>query len=193
MFKQLNTIESAKGMTLIELVMTMAIATIAILGGYALLIGIEGTRAGTNEVVQVQQEARNLAERMTRELREGNVYEVWPSSLYTEESNYITFYTARDSNKVFNVESNGLLIWKSVVTYQFDGFSNELIRSQSDITGENYYAEVLSKNVERMAFSLDPLTNMLTISIRTFVDWTGKPGNIPKSYSEFTTEIKLRN
>ena len=91
-----------KGFTLIEMIVATSIFLVGIAGSYTLLSSIEATRAGNVKVVQVQQEARNIVERIAREMRESDQDHVWIWTDSTSgETDSIVFFTPRDESGAF--------------------------------------------------------------------------------------------
>ncbi len=78
MLKLVNAIRSSKGISLMEVMIAIAIGLIGAMGGYALLTSMNSTRVENTAVIVAQGEARNILERMTRELRESSPEVVWP-------------------------------------------------------------------------------------------------------------------
>jgi prepilin-type N-terminal cleavage/methylation domain-containing protein len=194
MFKIINTIKSQKGLSLIEMLIAMVVILIGVLSSYALLASVHGTRAGNVAATQAQQEARNIVEQITRELRESAPNVVW---VHHSETNYISFFTPRNAAKQFIVDPEGKPNWQRAIGYALNQNSNTIYRYQlylthdPDIFYDSFYYESISKNAEELSFSR--VNDMLTISVRTFYDHTGKNGNVTRSYADLSTTIKLRN
>lgn len=191
MFKQIDTIKNPKGFTLMEVVIAMSVGIIGAMGGYALFANIQGTLAGNSAVVQAQQEARFIVERITRELRESNRDQVWPNPMPSGGSDYIAFLTPRDENGTFMVDGSGNPDWQRAILYRLEE-SNSLYRYQAYISGTDETTEVISKNIEQLRFNRVN-NDMITISVRTFSDRSGAIGNVARSYADIYTMVKLRN
>ena len=194
MSKTINTIKNPGGFTLVEMLIAMAVILIGVLASYALLASVHGTRIGDVATVQAQQEARNIVEQIARELRESSPDVVWIGG---SEQNYISFFTPRNANKQFIVNSEGLPNWQRAIGYALDTESNELKRYQlyltydPDLFYDSFYSETISRNAEDLTFSI--VNDLITISVRTFYDHDEKSGNVVRSYSEFSTTVKMRN
>jgi prepilin-type N-terminal cleavage/methylation domain-containing protein len=184
-----------KGFTLIEVLIAMSVGIIGALGGYSLFANIQGTMVGNSAAVQAQQEARIIVERITRELRESSPDWVWPDYMTYDESDYIVFFTPRNEDRIFIVDSGGKPDWQRAILYRLDSDS-KLRRYQVYMSGtaepdEVFESEVVSQNIERLAFSRTD--DMITISIRTFSDHNGKVGHVARSHADLYTMVKLRN
>jgi hypothetical protein len=112
-----------------------------------------------------------------------------------DESDYIVFFTPRNEDRTFMVDSEGKPKWQRAILYRLDTDS-KLRRYQVYISGtaepqEIFQSEVVSKNVERLLFSRTD--DMITISIRTFSDHNGKVGHVARSHADLYTMVKLRN
>ena len=195
MSRRIGIIRDSKGLTLIEVFIGVVIGLIGALGGYALLGSFQGTIAGNRAVVAAQQEARMTVERMAREIRESSPQWVWPTYMDSEWSNYIIFYTPRDENREFILDSDGNPKWQRAI-YYIVGWDSSLIRYQVQMSGtaepsEIFSYSIVSKNIENMRFSRTD--DMVTISVRAFVDRTGRVGSVAKAYADYYTTIKLRN
>jgi hypothetical protein len=168
------------------------------LGSYGLLASVHVTRLESAELLQAQQEARNIVERITRELRESSPEVIWPSSMIHGESNYVAFFTPRNGNGAFFICPEGEPIWQRSIAYRLDTAEpHTLYRyklhmvNDPDIDVDSFDSEVVSKNVEALSFGL--VNNMLTINIRTFADSDGGIGQVARSHADITTTISLRN
>jgi len=194
MFKPI--VRNPKGFTLIEVVIAMSVGLIGAMGGYALFANIQGTMSGNSAVVQAQQEARFVVERITRELCESNPDRVWPNPMPDEGSDYVVFLTPRNEDRVFVVDNDGNPKWQRSILYRLDT-DLRLRRYQVYMSGtaepsERYQSEIVSKNVEQLRFNRVN-NDMITISIRTFSDQGGKVGHVARSHAELYTMVKLRN
>jgi hypothetical protein len=147
------------------------------------------------EVVQAQQDARNIVERIAREVRESSPEVCWLHE--STEYHYIVFYTPRDSDRKFMVNPDGTPIWQRAIGYWLNRDSSELYRYQlymvndPDLFYDSFYYEVVAKNIEDVQFSR--VNDLLTISIKTFTDSEGEVGHTAKSYADFRTTVKMRN
>lgn len=200
MLKLVNTIKSSKGISLMEVMIAMAIGLIGAMGGYALLISMNSTRTENTAVVVAQGEARNILERMTRELRESSPEVVWPQfDTNGTEYNWVYFLTPRNADREFIINTEGEPEWQWGIRYWLNEDSNILYRFQfylnfdpdTDDWSNWFQFEAVSENVEKLTFSRDD--DMFTVNIRTFSHSDGGPGNVARSYVDLDTTIKLRN
>ncbi len=200
MLKLVNAIRSSKGISLMEVMIAMAIGLIGVMGGYALLTSMNSTRVENTAVVVAQGEARNILERMTRELRESSPEAVWPRyNTNGEKYNWVYFWTPRNADREFMINTEGEPEWQRGIQYWLNWNSNTLYRRRFYLTFDPYTNdwsdwfnfEMVSENVEEMTFSRDD--DMFTINIRTFSDSDGGMGNVARSYADLSTTIKLRN
>ena len=196
MFGLIGKLRSSKGVTLIEMVIAASIALIGAMGGLALFTGVKGTIAGNSAAVQAEQEARNIVERIAREIRESAPDQVWLYDMNGDGSEYINFLTPRDSNRKFIVDANGRPLWQRTISYGLDTYSNTVYRYQyftnyDGETGQYESFEIVSKNVEDLRFRISG--DMVAIRIRTFTDQGQGTGNVSNTYADFHTTVKLRN
>lgn len=200
MLKPINFIRDSKGISLLEVMIAMAIGLIGVMGGYALLTSMNSTRVENTAVVVAQGEARNILERMTRELRESSPEVVWPRyDTNGTEYRWVYFYTPRNADREFMISDEGEPEWQRGIQYWLDEGSKILYRYQFYLTFDpmaddwaNWFQfEVVSKKVEKLTFSRDD--DMFTINIRTFSDSGEGLGNVARSYADISTTIKLRN
>ena len=191
MFRRICITRDTKGITAIELMIVVAIGLIGVLGSYALLLNVKGTAAASADVLEAQQEARYIVERIARELRESSPTIVGPDWMLYEDSYEITFDTPRDSNRRFIVGTEGEPEWQRTITYEWEPSSRSLYSSQKYGASEYEESELVSKNVEHLAFRRT--NDMITISIRTFSNKGEEIGSVADSYADFYTMIKLRN
>lgn len=198
MFK-LFSIRSPKGFTLIEAMIVMSIGVLGAVSGFVVLAGARGTLAGTVKSVTAQQEARNVVERIAREIRESAPDTIMISSGDGEGYHYISFQTPRDSDRRFVVDQYGQPVWQRSIGYiKFDG-SNNLYRYQQ-FGSSDAVEEMVSKNVERIHFSkisaeeapFNRPQDLVGISIRTFAEHDSI-GDVADSYADFHTTVKMRN
>jgi len=198
MLKLVDAIKSSKGISLIEVIIATAIGLVGAMGGYSVLTSMNSTRVENTAVVEAQGEARNIMERMTRELRESSPEVVWPR--YTDYPDYdiehVYFFTPRNADREFIINSEGEPEWQRAVAYWLNIETNSLYRFQYYLTWEPdlddwFHFELISENVEQLIFSRTD--DMITINIRTFTDSAGGLGNVARSYADLNTTIKLRN
>jgi len=191
MFRRICITRDTKGITLIESMIVIAVGLIGVLGSYALLLNVKGTAAASADLIEAQQEARYVVERIARELRESSPNAVGPNSMLYEDSYQITFDTPRDSNRKFIVGSEGEPEWQRTISYMWMPNSFSVYRYQQYASSDSGEYELVSKNVERLAFR--QTNDLVTISIRTFSNKGGKIGSVADSYADLYTMIKLRN
>ena len=99
MLKLIGATRGSKGFSLVEVIVAIAIGLIGAMGSYALLAGMHGTKAENMQVLQAQEEARNVMERMTRELRESSPEVVWSHYTDDRESEWVYFFTPRNAKR----------------------------------------------------------------------------------------------
>ena len=200
MLKLVDAIKSSKGISLMEVMIAMAIGLIGAMGGYAILASMDSTRVENTAVVVAQGEARNILERMTRELRESSPEVVWPRyDTNGAEYNWVYFLTPRNADREFIINTEGEPEWQRGIQYWLNKDSNTLYRFRFYLTFDpdaddwsNWFQfEIVSENVEELTFSRDD--DMFTINIRTFSHSDGGLGNVARSYVDLSTTIKLRN
>jgi len=196
MMEAANRVRNAKGITLIEMMIAVVIALIGAMGGYSLFLGVQGTMWGNEAIVRAQQEARNVGERIARELRE-SATEV----AIVNASDYITFYVPRDENKKFVME-RGKVVWKRAIYYGISaGNPNHLERREYlpdedgvfDFDQSPASTEIVAKNIDKIVFGkvIDPL--MVTINVRAFAKNEKKFGYVADAHADYYTMVKLRN
>lgn len=211
MLKLTDAVRNSDGISLLEVMIAVAIGLIGVAGSYSLLASMNSTRTENMEVLQAQQEARNIMERMTRELRESSPEVVWPQ-YYPDivlpegdtedgETSWVYFFTPRNINREFIVNAEGEPSWQRGIEYWLDWNTNILYRFQFYLnfnpavdnwdTSDWYTFEEISKNVEKLTFKRE--NDMFTIHLRTFADSDGGLGNVARSYADLNTTIKLRN
>lgn len=202
MLKLTDAVRNSDGISLLEVMIAVAIGLIGVAGSYSLLATMNSTLTENAETLQAQQEARNIMERMTRELRESSPEVVWPDG-YTEngETYWVYFFTPRNINREFMVNAEGEPSWQRGIKYWLDWNTNILYRFQFYLnfnpavdnwdTSDWYTFEEISRNVEKLTFKRD--NDMFTISLRTFANSDGGLGNVARSYADLSTTIKLRN
>jgi len=198
MFRLVDTVKDSKGISLMEVIIAIAIGLIGVLGSYSFLASMNSTQASNMTVVEAQGEARNIMERMTRELRESGPEVVWPNYAdYPDyETLYVYFFTPRNANGEFIINSAGEPQWQRAISYWLEPWEYTLYRSQYYLTwnpdvNDWFGSEIVSKNVESLTF--DRVDDMVTINLRTFTDSTEDVGNVARSYADLTTTIRLRN
>ena len=191
-----GTIRESRGFSLVEMAIVMVIILIGVMAGYSLLANVHGTRAGNVAVLQAQQSARNIVERIARELRESSPEVVWLSS--EGESQYISFFTPRNHYRRFMIDGSGVPVWQRAIAYGLDPYSNEVYRFQlymvydPNVSYDTFSSETVSGGVEELLFSQD--NDLITISVRTFYESDeGSVGHVAKSYAEYRTTVKMRN
>ena len=198
MFKPMDIIGNNKGLTLVETLVAIALGSVAVMGSFTLLTGVQGTMTENSEAVQAQQEARNILQRIAREVRESSPEKTWIYSWSDYENegdaDTIFFYTSRDKDSRFIVDDSGKPDWQREISYALDRYSNHLYRFQYYMSldeGYPYQWEIVSRNVEKLSF--EQVNDMLVISIRTFADTAEGTGNVARAYANFHTMINLRN
>lgn len=190
-------IRSETGISLMELMMAMAIASIGLLGSYTFFIGTQNTRAANVELIEAQQEARNILETIARDLRESSPGKVWLSPGVDGWSDYIAFHTPRNANREFVVDDDGQPVWQRGLGYVMDTGSNQFLRQHMtmahdpDIYYDSYESEILSSNIERIGFKRK--NDMIVISVRTYTNSDRELANVADSYIDLHTVVKLRN
>ena len=202
MFKLIGSIRGSKGLTMIETAITMTVALIGAIGGYTLLANVRGTMAGNTAAIEAQQDARNIVERIARELRESSPEQCSPG--YTTEygTHYVSFRTPRDENGKFIVDAGGKPKWQRIIVYVFHKWNSTIYRHQLYLTEDpsmyyddfysRYDYEIVAKNVEEMRFNR--VRDMITIYIRTYTEsGEGEAGHSSRTYAELNTKVKLRN
>ena len=197
MFKTIKLIKKTSGLSLIEMLIAIAVISIGVMASYSLLASVRGTRVGNVAAVQAQQEARNILERIAREVRESSPDVLWVGSTYEGEASYISFLTPRNADKQFIIDSEGVPQWQRAIGYSRESESNEIYRYQfylmanPDPLVDSFYSESISKNAEKLSFRRT--NDLLTIYVRTFYDHEGKSGNVTRAYADLSTTVKLRN
>ncbi len=197
MFKLINTIKSNKGLTLIEMLVAISVGAIGMLGSYSLLAGVKGTLMENTAAVEAQQDARNIVQRIAREIRESSPKTVTLYSWTSEDgtaSDTIFFYTPRDVDRKFIVDGAGEPEWQREISYGLDSYAHCLYRFQYYMSPDEVYPyewEIVSNNVEALNFSRD--NDMIIIKIKTFANDDNGIGHTAKSYADFHTMVKMRN
>ena len=196
MSKLVDITKASRGVSLIEMVIVMGIILIGAMAGYSLLANVHSTRAGNVALLQAQQNARNIVERIAREFRESSPEVAWLS--YEGESQYAAFFTPRDKQRRFMVDNNGIPVWQRAIGYGLDQHSNRVYRYQlylvydPSVFYDSFSFEVVSEDVEELLFSRD--NDLITISVRTFYEPDqGSVGHVARSYAEYRTTVKMRN
>jgi len=119
MFRRICITRDTKGITLLESMIVIAVGLIGVLGSYALLLNVKGTAAASAEVLEAQQEARYIVERIARELRESSPERIGPNSMLYEDSYQVFFDTPRDSTRRFRVGAEGEPEWQRNIKLEF--------------------------------------------------------------------------
>jgi len=213
MFMTINK-NCTKGLTLIELLIAVSISSIGILGSYSLISNIRNTVASQSEAVQAQQSARNIMERMAREIRESKPEYIWTTGDLNVSEPTILFLTPRDENNKFSLDSNGKPLWKGVVMYRLDSSSKDLFRYKSsdpDIismikdSGNIPLAlynirqriqpteEEASSNFDLEGMSYNPSNEIISLSVKTVANFTDRQKKNYNSFALFRTKVRSRN
>jgi hypothetical protein len=189
MFKAIESIKGSKGMTLVEILISVCVIIVVIIGGLCLLSYMRGTPEERFETFQVQQDARTLVENMARELSKSVPNLVVPDPMIN--SDFIAFYTPRDGNvesvpgKVCNTD------WQRYVKYMLDRKSNRLYKFVSYVGELETQIEIMATNVQQLLSTRRG--DVVTISMRTLSDQSMETGNVAHAYTDFCTEVKLKN
>ena len=189
MFKTIGSIRDSKGVTLVEILISVCITIVGIIGGFWLLSHMRGTPEGRFETVQVQQDARTLVENIAIELSESTPNLVVPDPMIN--SDCIAFYTPRDSNGVLVLDEAGNADWQRYVKYTLDQESNRLYRFVSYVGELETQVEIVATNVQKLLSTRNG--EIVTISMRTFSDQSAETGNVADAYTDFCTEVRLKN
>jgi type II secretory pathway pseudopilin PulG len=189
MFKTIESTRGSKGMTLVEILISVCVIIVVIIGGLYLLSYMRGTPEERFETVQVQQDARTLVENMARELSKSVPNLVVPDPMIN--SDFIAFYTPGDGSvesvpdKVCNTD------WQRYVKYMLDRKSNRLYKFVSYVGEPETQIEIMATNVQQLLSTRKG--DVVTISMRTLSDQSMETGNVAHAYTDFCTEVKLRN
>ena len=194
--KLASIMRESRGLSLVEMAIVTVIIGVGVMGTYSLFANVNGTRAGNVALLQAQQNARNIVERIARELRESSPEVVWLS--HEGESQYISFFTPRDQQRRFMISDESTPVWQRAIGYGLNRNSNEIYRYQLYLVHEpsifydSFSFENVSKDVEELSFSRD--NDMITISVRTFYEpEEGSVGHVAKTFAEYHTTVKMRN
>ena len=117
MLKLVGATRGSEGFSLVEVIVAVAIGLIGAVGSYALLAGMHGTKTENMAVLQAQEEARNVMERMTKELRESSPEVVWSHYMDDRESEWVYFFTPRNANREFIINAEGEPQWQRAICY----------------------------------------------------------------------------
>ena len=189
MFKTVCSIRNSKGVTLVEILISLCITVGVMIGGLCLLSYMRGTPEERFETVQVQQDAQTLVENMARELSKSIPNLVVPDPMIN--SDFIAFYTPRDGNvesvpnKVCNTD------WQRYVKYMLDRKSNRLYKFVSHVGEPGTQIEIMATNVQQLLSTRKG--DLVTISMRTLSDQSMETDNSAHAYTDFCTQVKLEN
>jgi hypothetical protein len=189
MFKTVFSIRDSKGVTLVEILISVCITIVGVIGGLLLFPNICGVSAGDFEMLQVQQDARTIVENIAIELSESAPNLVVPDPMIN--SDCIAFYTPRDSNGALVMDEAGNADWQRYVKYTLDQKSNRLYKFASFIGQPETQVEITATNVQHLLFTRKG--DVVTISMRTFSDQSVETGNVAHAYTDFCTEVRLKN
>ena len=223
MSRRTYRMRASKGISLVEMTISIFIVSIAVMGADSLFIAVTNTSAGNSEMVQVQQEARYAMEKMARELRESSADRVWTGTDLSSSESMVVFLTPRNGEKTFAVDESGGPEWRKAVLYRLDILSSSLHRYQSTepdmlsaLAAEDVdtysvdkvvyaiqsreHAEVLGGNsvVGIAALSFTRTDDKLVISMRAGakvegVEGGGGRGNVAAPFAHLHTMVRLRN
>ncbi len=188
MFKTVWSIRDSKGVTLVEILISVCITIFGIVGGLWLLSNMRCTSAEDFGTVQVQQDARTLVENMARELSESAPNMVVPDPMIN--SDCIAFYTPRSSNGALVLDKDGNADWQRYVKYMLDQKSNRLYKFVSYLGKPKTQVEIVATNVQQLLSTRKG--DVVTISMRTFSDQSVETGNVANAYTDFCTEVRLK-
>lgn len=189
MFKTIENIRGSKGMTLVEILISVCVIVAVIIGGLCLLSYMRGTPEERFKTVQVQQDARTLVENMARELSKSVPNLVVPDPMI--DSDFIAFYTPRDGDVESVPDKVGNTDWQRYVKYMLDRKSNRLYKFVSHVGEPETQIEIMATNVQQLLSTRKG--DVVTISMRTFSDKSMETGNVAHAYTDFCTEVKLKN
>jgi hypothetical protein len=189
MFKTACSIRDSKGVTLVEILISVCITIVGMIGGLFLLSYMRGTPEERFEIVQVQQDARTIVENMAGELSESAPNLIVPDPMIN--SDCIAFYTPRDSNGALILDKAGNTDWQRYVRYMLDQKSNRLYKFVSYLGEPETQIEIVATNVQQLLSTRKG--DVVTISMRTFSDQSMETGNVADAYTDFCTEVRLKN
>ncbi|MBD3181163.1 prepilin-type N-terminal cleavage/methylation domain-containing protein [Candidatus Poribacteria bacterium] len=107
-----------EGLTLVEILISLVIMSISILGTYGILIAVQEQQSDKIDTIRMYDEARIALDRMYREISETSNRTVSAGT----GCKGVSFASARNSNGVFQWETYGSLnfsrpVWKKAVIY----------------------------------------------------------------------------
>lgn len=183
-------IRDNRGLSLIELLISIAIVTI--IGGYLayfLVLGSSAWRTGDAEI-QANQESRKGMMQMARELRQaqdGNL-RTTADALYVDNTAYnnIKFIVISDTDGDGDtVSATGTLEWSAPISYYIAG--TQLLRLQNGAT------KVLANNVTGLQFikTVDIIQGISVLNITLQTRKTSTEGR--QIQSSLTCSVKIRN
>ena len=189
MLETIGSIRDSKGVTLIEILISLCITIFVIIGGLLLLSNMRCTSAEDFGTVQVQQDARTIVENMAGELSESAPNLIVPDPMIN--SDCIAFYTPRASNGALVLDKAGNADWQRYVKYTLDQKSNRLYKFVSYLGEPETQIEIVATNVQQLLSTRKG--DVVTISMRTFSDQSMETGNVADAYTDFCTEVRLKN
>ena len=189
MFRTIGSVRDSKGVTLVEILISLWITVVGIIGGLSIFPKICGTSTGNFETVKVWQDARTLVEDIARELSESAPNMVVPDPMIS--SDWIAFYTPRASNGALVMDKAGNADWQRYVKYMLDQKSNRLYKFLSYVGKPETEIEIVATNVQQLLSTRKG--DVVTISVRTFSHQSAETGNAAYAYTDFCTEVRLKN
>ena len=189
MFSTFCSIRNSKGVTLVEILISLCITVGVMIGGLLLLSNMRDAPAGHLGTFQVQKDARTIVENMARELSESAPNLVVPDPMIN--SHCIAFYTPRDSNGELVLNEAGNADWQRYVKYTLDRKSNRLYKFVSYIGEPETQVEIVATNVQQLLSTRKG--DVVTISMRTLSDQSMETGNVADAYTDFCTQVRLEN
>ncbi len=189
MFRTVCSIRDSKGLTLLEILISLWVTILGIIGGLSLFPKICDTSAEDFETAKVWQDARTLVQNIARELSESAPNMVVPDPMIN--SDCIAFYTPRDSSGALVLDKTGNADWQRYVKYMLDQKSNRLYKFVSYIGESDTQVEIVATNVQQLLSTRKG--DVVTISMRTFSDQSVETGNVADAYTDFCTEVRLKN
>ena len=181
-----------KGFTLVELLVAMAVAGIAMTGIYSVYYSQQKSHTAQEEVAEMQQNLRAAMYFMAKDIRMAGCNPTGTASagFVTANSNDIRF-TMDTHGQATTDAPNGTINNDEDIRYYLSG--NDLIRETGDGSGAT-----VAENIQALSFAyLDPngtaTTSLLSIrSVQvTLTAQTGRPENVRTE--TLTTRIKCRN
>jgi Tfp pilus assembly protein PilV len=189
MFNTIESIRGTKGMTLVEILISVCVIIVVIIGGLCLLSYMRGNPEERFETVQVQQDARTLVENMARELSKSAPNLVVPDPMIN--SDFIAFYTPRDGNVESVTDKVSSIDWQRYVKYMLDRKSNRLYKFVSHVGKPETQIEIMATNVQQLLSTRKG--DVVTISMRTLSDQSMETGNVAHAYTDFCTQVRLKS